>query len=121
MGLKHDKLMKENKELVLKCKEYDIKLKSKESVCANLQLKATDDAQHISNLGNVIEKLKSDIINLEAVVTTVKSTQRKVRDEYEETLMNQRKMFDDEIEEMLCQHNKSMEKLKKMHTMRKIN
>jgi len=114
--LKHDKLMKENKELVLKCKEYDIKLKSKESVCANLQLKATDDAQHISNLGNVIEKLKSDIINLEAVVTTVKSTQQKVRDEYEETLMNQRKMFDDEIEEMLCQHNKSMEKLKKMHT-----
>lgn len=71
--------MKENKELVLKCKEYDIKLKSKESVCANLQLKATDDAQHISNLGNVIEKLKSDIINLEAVVTTVKSTQQKVR------------------------------------------
>ena len=38
------------------------------------------------------------------------------RDEYEETLMNQRKMFDDEIEEMLCQHNKYIEKLKKMHT-----
>jgi len=114
--LKHDKLMKENKELVLKCKEYDIKLKSKESICSNLQLKATDDAQHITNLGNVIDKLKSDVTNLEAVVNSVKNTQQKVRDEYEETLMNQRKMFDDEIEEMLCQHNKCMEKLKKMHT-----
>ena len=71
--------MKENKELVLKCKEYDIKLKSKESICSNLQLKATDDAQHITNLGNVIDKLKSDITNLEAVVNSVKNTQQKVR------------------------------------------
>ena len=37
------------------------------------------------------------------------------RDEYEETLMNQRKMFDEEIEELVSQHNKTTEKLKKMH------
>ena len=42
--------MKENKELVLKWKEADIKLKSKETHCANLQLKASEDAAHISNL-----------------------------------------------------------------------
>ena len=37
------------------------------------------------------------------------------RDEYEETLMNQRKMFDEEIEDITDQHNKTIEKLKKMH------
>jgi len=113
--MKLDKLMKENKELVLKCKEYDIKLKSKESHCSNLQLKATEDAQHITNLGNIIDKLRTDISNLETVVNNVKNTQQKVRDEYEETLMNQRKMFDEEIEELVSQHNKTTEKLKKMH------
>ena len=41
----HDKVMKENKELVLRCKEFDIKLKTKESQCANLQLKATEDSK----------------------------------------------------------------------------
>ena len=40
----------------------------------------------------------------------------KSRDEYEETLMNQRKMFDEEIEELVSQHNKTTEKLKKMHS-----
>ena len=40
-----DKVMKENKELVLRCKEFDIKLKTKESHCANLQLKATEDGE----------------------------------------------------------------------------
>ena len=59
--LKYDKVMKENKELVLKCKEYDIKLKGKESQCSNLQLKATDDEEHINNLGNIIEKFFVDI------------------------------------------------------------
>ena len=77
--MKLDKLMKENKELVLKCKEYDIKLKSKESHCSNLQLKATEDAQHITNLGNIIDKLRTDISNLETVVHNVKNTQQKVR------------------------------------------
>ena len=77
--MKQEKLMKENKELVLKCKEYDIKLKSKESQCANLQLKSTEDAQHITNLGNIIDKLRSDISNLETVVNNVKNTQQKVR------------------------------------------
>ena len=71
--------MKENKDLVLKCKENDIKLKSKESHCANLQLKATEDATHITNLGNIIDKLRGDIANLEMVVNNVKNTQQKVR------------------------------------------
>ena len=43
-----DKVMKENKELVLRCKEFDIKLKTKESHCANLQLKATEDGKFLS-------------------------------------------------------------------------
>ena len=42
-----DKVMKENKELVLRCKEFDIKLKTKESHCANLQLKATEDGEFL--------------------------------------------------------------------------
>ena len=71
--------MKENKELVLNWKEIDIKLKSKETQCANLQLKATEDAAHISNLGNVIDKLRADIASLETVVNNVKNTQQKVR------------------------------------------
>ena len=71
--------MKENKELVLNWKEIDIKLKSKETHCANLQLKATEDAAHISNLGNVIDKLRADIASLETVVNNVKNTQQKVR------------------------------------------
>ena len=77
--LKYDKLTKENKELVLKCKEFDIKLKSKESQCANLQLKVTEDSQHITNLGNIIEKLRADISHLENVVNNVKNTQQTVR------------------------------------------
>ena len=71
--------MKENKELVLKWKEADIKLKSKETHCTNLQLKASEDAAHISNLGNVIDKLQADIVGLETVVNNVKNTQQKVR------------------------------------------
>ena len=71
--------MKENKELVLKWKEADIKLKSKETHCANLQSKASEDAAHISNLGNVIDKLRADIAGLETVVNNVKNTQQKVR------------------------------------------
>ena len=43
--LKYDKVMKENKELVLRCKELDIRVKTKESHCANLQLKATEDGE----------------------------------------------------------------------------
>ena len=46
----------------------------------------------------------------------VKNTQQKVRDEYEETLMNQRKMFDDEIMEINLKHVKGIEKLKKIHS-----
>merc|ERR1711915_807652 len=61
------------------------------------------------------EKLRGDIGKLENVVNDVKSTQQKVRDEYEETLMNQRKMFDDEIMELNIKHVKGTEKLKKMH------
>ena len=72
-------LMKENKELVLRSKEADIKLRSKETHCANLQLKASEDAAHISNLGNVIDKLRADIASLETVVNNVKNTQQKVR------------------------------------------
>ena len=34
------------------------------------------------------------------------------RDEYEETLMNQRKMFDDEIEELISKHTDHIDKLK---------
>jgi len=114
-GKKLDKVLKENKELVLKCKELEIKLTTKENQCVNLQQKATDDAKHITNLGNIIEKLRGDIGKLENVVNDVKSTQQKVRDEYEETLMNQRKMFDDEIMELNIKHVKGTEKLKKMH------
>jgi len=112
---KLDKVMKENKELVMKCKEFEIKLNTKESQCASFQQKATDDAKHIANLGNIIEKLRNDIGNLENVVNNVKNTQQIVRDEYEETLMNQRKMFDDEIMEINLKHIKGTEKLKKMH------
>jgi len=107
--------MKENKELVMKCKEFEIKLNTKEAQCASFQQKATDDAKHIANLGNIIEKLRNDIGNLENVVNNVKNTQQIVRDEYEETLMNQRKMFDDEIMEINLKHIKGTEKLKKMH------
>jgi len=113
---KLDKVLKENKELVMKCKEWEIKLSTKESQCASFQQKATDDAKHITNLGNIIEKLRSDIGKLENVVNDVKSTQQKVRDEYEETLMNQRKMFDDEIMDLNLKHAKGTEKLKKMHS-----
>ena len=37
------------------------------------------------------------------------------REEYEETLMNQRKMFDDEIQELTSSHSRAIEKLKKFH------
>eukprot|EP00092_Neocalanus_flemingeri_P001703 GFUD01001818.1.p1 GENE.GFUD01001818.1~~GFUD01001818.1.p1 ORF type:complete len:625 (-),score=203.65 GFUD01001818.1:374-2248(-) len=117
---KLDKVLKDNKELVMKCKESEIKLNSKETQCASFQQKATDDAKHISNLGNIIEKLRNDIGNLENVVNNVKSTQQKVRDEYEETLMNQRKMFDDEIMELNLKHVKGIEKLKKIHNDEKV-
>merc|ERR1712106_380317 len=113
---KLDKVLKENKELVMKCKEWEIKLNTKESQFASFQQKATDDAKHIANLGNIIEKLRSDIGKLENVVNDVKSTQQKVRDEYEETLMNQRKMFDDEIMEINLKHIKVTEKQKKIHS-----
>merc|ERR1711892_38549 len=113
---KLDKVLKENKELVMKCKEWEVKLNTKESQCASFQQKATDDAKHIANLGNIIEKLRSDIGKLENVVNDVKSTQQKVRDEYEETLMNQRKMFDDEIMEINLKHIKVTEKQKKIHS-----
>ena len=62
--LKYDKMTKDNKELVLRCKELDIKLKSKESQCANLQLKASEDGAHITDLGNIIDKLRADISKL---------------------------------------------------------
>lgn len=113
---KLDKVLKENKELVMKCKEWEIKLNTKEAQCSSFQQKATDDAKHIANLGNIIEKLRSDIGKLENVVNDVKNTQQKVRDEYEETLMNQRKMFDDEIMEINLKHVKGIEKLKKIHS-----
>ena len=71
--------MKENKELVLKCKEYDIKLKAKETFCSNLQKKASEDEVQISTLGKTIDKLKGDITKLENVVENVKNTQQKVR------------------------------------------
>ena len=71
--------MKENKDLVLKCKEIDIKLKSKEMHCANLELKATEDSKHIGHLGNIIDKLRADIAHLETIVNNVKNTQQKVR------------------------------------------
>ena len=73
-----EKVTKENKELVLRCKETDIKLKQREQQFAALQQKATDDALHITNLGSVIEKLRRDIANLEATVDNVKNTQEKV-------------------------------------------
>ena len=38
------------------------------------------------------------------------------REEYEETLMNQRKMFDDEIEEITSQHSHTLHKLSKLHS-----
>ena len=38
------------------------------------------------------------------------------RDEYEETLMNQRKMFDDELDEMTVQHSEAIGKLKRMQS-----
>ena len=38
------------------------------------------------------------------------------RDEYEVTLMNQRKMFDDELDEMTVQHCEAIDKLKRMHS-----
>ena len=38
------------------------------------------------------------------------------REEYEETLMNQRKMFDDEIEEITSQHSHTLHKLNKLHS-----
>ena len=38
-----------------------------------------------------------------------------IREEYEETLMNQRKMFDDEIQELNSSHSRAIEKLKKFH------
>jgi len=113
---KLDKIMKENKDLVLKCKEIDIKLKSKEMHCANLELKATEDSKHIGHLGNIIDKLRADIAHLETIVNNVKNTQQKVREEYEETLMNQRKMFDDEIEEITSQHSHTLHKLNKLHS-----
>ena len=71
--------MKENKELVLKCKEIDIKLKSKETLCTNLELKASEDSKHILNLGDIIDNLRADIAHLETVVHNVKNTQQKVR------------------------------------------
>ena len=104
----------------MNCKEYKIKLNTKEAQIVIFQQKATDDSKHIANLGNIIEKLRNDIGNLENVVNNVKNTQQKVRDEYEETLMNQRKMFDDEIMELNLKHVKGTEKLKKIHSDEKV-
>ena len=87
--------------------------------------------EHISHLGSVIDKLRGDIGQLEDTVNNVKNTQQTVRsakndkqqwhqysddfarEEYEETLMNQRKMFDDEIQELNNSHSRAIEKLKK--------
>ena len=78
-GKRLDKIMKENKELVLKCKEIDIKLKNKETHCLTLEQKASEDSEHILKLGNIIDNLRADIAHLEEVVNNVKNTQQKVR------------------------------------------
>ena len=84
----------------------------------------TKDAQHIKSLGSIIDKLRVDIGGLQKTIDTVKNTQvgqltkgqttfkhikhirhhhhhyhhqERVRSEYEETLMKQRALFDEEI------------------------
>jgi len=95
-----DRLLKENRALVMRCKEVEMKLDAKEGHCSRLQDKVTKDAGHIHSLGTIIDKLRTDIGSLQTTIETVKGTQERVRDEYEETLMKQRSLFDHEIVEL---------------------
>lgn len=95
-----DRILKENRALVLKCKELDIKLDSKDGHCSRLQEKVTKDANHIHSLGSIIDRLRVDIGGLQKTINSVKDTQERVREEYEETLMKQRNIFDEEIVEL---------------------
>ena len=90
-------------------------MESRDGHCARLQEKVTKDAQHIKSLGSIIDKLRVDIGGLQKTIDTVKNTQvgqepskpkhhhhhrhhqERVRSEYEETLMKQRALFDEEI------------------------
>jgi len=82
----------------------------------------TKDANHIHSLATIIDKLRIDIGSLQSTIDTVKSTQERVRDEYEDTLMKQRALFDEEIvalsegmrEEARVAHHKGEDEKKRL-------
>ena len=90
--------MKENRVLVTNCEELQMKMDAKEAHCSRLQEKVTKDAAHISSLGSSIERLRTNMRRLQSTVETGKDTQERVREEYEETLMKQRSLFDEETQ-----------------------
>jgi len=119
-----DRVLKENRALVMRCKELEIKLESRDGHCSRLQEKVTKDAQHIKSLGSIIDKLRVDIGGLQKTIDTVKNTQERVRLEYEETLMKQRALFDEEIvaltdsmrDEAKAAHHKAEDEKRKLET-----
>jgi len=117
-----DRVLKENRNLVMRSKELEIKLDARDGHCARLQEKVTKDANHIHSLATIIDKLRIDIGSLQSTIDTVKSTQERVRDEYEDTLMKQRALFDEEIvalsegmrEEARVAHHKGEDEKKRL-------
>ena len=91
LGAMSFRVLKENRTLVLRCKELEIKLDSKviqqhaaihplvpqDGHCSRLQEKVTKDAAHIHSLATVIDKLRTDIGGLQNTIDAVKNTQVK--------------------------------------------
>jgi len=100
-----------NEKAVLRKEKRDLEetLKEKEKYCENLQRKAIEDSKNITSLGNIIQKLRHDIVNLETVVKTVKETQEKVKTDYEERMVEERKMFEEELERVWTRDKETQE------------
>merc|ERR1711892_283888 len=108
-----DKVLKDNKELVMRCKELEIRMETKEKANCVLEEKSIKEEHQIADMSYVIEKLNMEIKSLENVVEAVKETQARVREEYETTLIKQRKFFDDSITEMTRTHVQKVESVDK--------
>ena len=88
-------------------------MEAKEKACCVLEEKSVKEGNQISDMTFVIERLNTEIKSLEGAMETVKETQDRVREEYETTLIKQRKLFDDSIMELTKTHEQKVESVDK--------
>jgi len=91
-----------NEKAILRKEKLDLEeiINEKTIHCENLQRKAVEDNRKINSLGALILKLREDISKLETVVATVKETQEKVKADYEEQKMEERRAVEKELERL---------------------